>query len=151
MFTKMLHFRWVSILGIQRVCDNQDFIETEQLKAYSRVLQTHVHVICSVKKQGQIFHGSKAHEPNRTQPWLSLVCLVYTPWWDVQGMSQKVHFFVCVREMPSISWTSKRSYLKTILTETKCPYKKQTTFVLRKYISKKKVKKDHEEDIVKKM
>lgn len=32
MFTKMLHFRWVSFLGIQRVCDNQDFVGTEQFK-----------------------------------------------------------------------------------------------------------------------
>lgn len=33
----------------QRVCDNQDFVKTEQLKAYSRVLQTHVHVIGDAK------------------------------------------------------------------------------------------------------
>ena len=37
MFTKMLHFRWVLFLGLQRMCDIQDFVETEQLKAFSRV------------------------------------------------------------------------------------------------------------------
>lgn len=35
----------------QRVCDNQDFVKTEQLKAYSRVLQTHVHVIGDAKRE----------------------------------------------------------------------------------------------------
>lgn len=29
MFTKMLHFRWVSFNGIQRVCDPQDIFETK--------------------------------------------------------------------------------------------------------------------------
>uniref|UniRef100_A0A0E9X5P5 Uncharacterized protein n=1 Tax=Anguilla anguilla TaxID=7936 RepID=A0A0E9X5P5_ANGAN len=28
MFTKMLHFRWVSFNGVQRVCDPQDIFET---------------------------------------------------------------------------------------------------------------------------
>lgn len=27
MFTKMLHFRWVSFLGIQRMCEPQDFLK----------------------------------------------------------------------------------------------------------------------------
>lgn len=44
--TKMLHVRWVSFLGIQRVCDNQDFIETEQLKAYSRVFSFFLFLSC---------------------------------------------------------------------------------------------------------
>ena len=35
-----------SLLGGQRVCENQDLVETEQLKASSRVSVAHVQVIC---------------------------------------------------------------------------------------------------------
>ena len=43
MFTKMLHFRWVSFNGIQRMCDPQDIFETRvKLKAISRVSEVNV-------------------------------------------------------------------------------------------------------------
>lgn len=54
------------------MCDNQDFAETEQLKAYSRVL--HVHFICSVK--GGKYLIARVREAYEPQPQPILVCLV---------------------------------------------------------------------------
>lgn len=55
------------------MCDNQDFAETEQLKAYSRVL--HVHFICSVK--GGKYFIARVREAYEPQPQPILVCLVF--------------------------------------------------------------------------
>lgn len=42
-------------LGVQRACDNQDLVETEQLKAFSRVSVIHVQFIGSLERT--MFNG----------------------------------------------------------------------------------------------
>lgn len=94
----------------QRVCDNQDFVETEQLKAYSRVLQIHVHFICSVKK-GQIFLSHKLMgqiNHNRLSFWFAWFLFIHRD--DMCKECCKFIFMVKNKKMPLISWTSTGSY-----------------------------------------
>lgn len=142
----MLHFRWVSFLGIQRVCDNQDFAETEQLKAYSRVLETHLHFICS---------DNSWAKSTAAVDRCGFLGLVYTPWWwDVQGMLQS-SFFPKKKEKENkkkekcpcfYNLKMNLTRLKNYVTSMKCPYKNRR-FLLKK-IHFKKVKKDHVEEMI---
>lgn len=123
----------------QRVCDNQDFVKTEQLKAYSRVLQTHVHVIGDAK-------GERSPRRLGQMNKFTTFCL-YTTLGCARNVAGSFFFPPWKKKMPSISWTPKRSYpaVKKILQE-------RTVFIkadpfLRK-IHFKKVKKDHEEKML---
>lgn len=61
------------------MCDNQDFDDTEQLKAYSEVLQIHVHFICSVKKGKYFIAINSLAKLTTTMNYFGLLGLVYTP------------------------------------------------------------------------
>lgn len=141
----MLHFRWVSFLGIQRVCDNQDFIETEQLKAYSRVLEMHVQFICSLKKSKYSIAIRSWTKLTTTMNSFGLLGFVFTPRWDVQGMLQ-VHFYIKKNALDLMDFKRILLVLKLFYKQTNCPYKKQTLFL--KKIHFKKVTKDHEEQML---
>lgn len=119
----MLHFRWVSFNGIQRVCDNQDFVETEQLKAYSRVLEIHVQLICSAK-MGKYFIALSS--------WAELtttICFVYKLRWDVQGMLQ-VHFLL------KNALHKDLAHIKNYFTSMNCPYKSRPLFLKKIHFKK---------------
>lgn len=147
MFTKMLHFRWVSFLGIQRVCEYQRLVETEQLKAYSRVFRNTCTLYLFLN-DGKILHSSKrVSKVYRNQSYFGWLGFVFTPRTVVQGMLQ-VHFYI--ENAPRSHGLQNRILLvfKIILQATNCPYKSTPLFLkkihfkkLRKTMKKKYKKK----------
>lgn len=99
----------------QRVCDNQDFVETERLKAYSSLI--HVHVI------GDATRGRSPRRLGQMNK-LTMVCL-YTKVGCARNVA--VHFFLPVKK-------KKKNALdlmdfKTILLAVKNILQERTVFI----------------------